>query len=265
MNRSTRFSLYDILNVPRAATSTEIKAAFRSLALKHHPDKHHNSAESTATFKTIHNAYTILANPATRERYDRVLGADPRDIPHRPTRPALIDSTPTATLSLLLDHLNFVMWDIEDFLQPGKRPATTARTGNWDNQLFMMLTFIDRWVLQTAGLPDYFFQARGLKPAGQIGGTTSLPYQNLHRGHQPYKDIADYFYTVRRRVDELFRKAKLIDLSSQLAGTSLTLTDCILEAHNYCVHYLGWMKRGGEEGGAVRRFRHTHPIFERTD
>lgn len=273
MTRSFRFSLYSVLRVSVTASSAEIKAAFRSLALKHHPDKNQNSPESTARFKTIHNAYAILSNQESRTEYDRVLGVRRASEPDSAVNASEASiprgnqlAGPQETLSLLLDHLNFVLWDIEDLMFEKKKAAGSAR-GNATNQcLLMMLTFIDRWVLQAAGFRDYFFQARGLNSSARFGGTSTVPYQDLRMGHRPYVDPADYFYTVRRRLDEFFRRAKIIDLSLPISGTSITLADCILEAHNYCVYYLGWLKGEEErEGGKIPMFPHSSSAFHQED
>ena len=52
---------FDILNIPTTSTLTEVKRAYKQLALKHHPDKNQNSKESSERFKKIKDAYdTIL-------------------------------------------------------------------------------------------------------------------------------------------------------------------------------------------------------------
>jgi curved DNA-binding protein len=61
---------YDILGVPRTATQKEIKAAFRRLARKHHPDVNPGDAAAEARFKEINEANEVLSDPERRERYD---------------------------------------------------------------------------------------------------------------------------------------------------------------------------------------------------
>ena len=60
---------YELLGIDRRAGHAELRRAFRKLALKWHPDRAGNGA--TATFRKIHAAYTVLADPISRSAYDR--------------------------------------------------------------------------------------------------------------------------------------------------------------------------------------------------
>lgn len=61
---------YDVLGVPRTATQSEIKHAFRRLSLTVHPDRNPNDPQAAEHFRTLHQAYQILANEKLRQRYD---------------------------------------------------------------------------------------------------------------------------------------------------------------------------------------------------
>ncbi|MFD4550521.1 DnaJ C-terminal domain-containing protein [Streptomyces sp. NPDC058466] len=70
---------YDVLGVARDASSEEIQQAFRKLARKHHPDVNKDPA-AEERFKEINDAYSVLSDPRTRQRYDR-FGENFRQIP----------------------------------------------------------------------------------------------------------------------------------------------------------------------------------------
>lgn len=55
---------YEVLGIPRDATTAEIRKAYRKLALAHHPDKvpEAQRAESEMKFKDISRAYEILSD-----------------------------------------------------------------------------------------------------------------------------------------------------------------------------------------------------------
>lgn len=66
---------YKILGVGKNATEKEIKAAFRKLARKHHPDVNPDDPRAEERFKEINEAYEVLGDPEKRKKYDQ-LGAD---------------------------------------------------------------------------------------------------------------------------------------------------------------------------------------------
>ncbi|HEX6124916.1 MAG TPA: molecular chaperone DnaJ [Pyrinomonadaceae bacterium] len=62
---------YEILGVNRTATEAEIKRAYRTLAVKHHPDKNPGDAHAEEKFKECAEAYAVLSDPQKRGQYDR--------------------------------------------------------------------------------------------------------------------------------------------------------------------------------------------------
>lgn len=51
---------YKILGIDSLASWDEIKAAYRALAMKYHPDRNPGNAEAEAKFKQIQTAYEVL-------------------------------------------------------------------------------------------------------------------------------------------------------------------------------------------------------------
>ncbi|MDD5302505.1 MAG: DnaJ domain-containing protein [Elusimicrobia bacterium] len=62
---------YEVLGVPRHAEAAEIKAAYRALVLRAHPDLNAGDPRAGALFMNIHAAYEVLGNPYRRALYDR--------------------------------------------------------------------------------------------------------------------------------------------------------------------------------------------------
>ena len=51
---------YQVLGVPSTASADEVKAAYRRLAKKYHPDLNGGSAAAEAKMKEVNEAYTLL-------------------------------------------------------------------------------------------------------------------------------------------------------------------------------------------------------------
>ena len=68
---TTQVDYYRILDVESTASESEIKRSYRRLAKKYHPDLHPDQREwALGQFKTISEAYQVLADPQRREAYD---------------------------------------------------------------------------------------------------------------------------------------------------------------------------------------------------
>lgn len=63
---------YDLLGIKADADATEIKKAYRKMAIKFHPDKNpENKAEAEEKFKAVSEAYEVLSDTQKREIYDQ--------------------------------------------------------------------------------------------------------------------------------------------------------------------------------------------------
>lgn len=111
---------YAILGVSHSATESEVKKAFRRLAVRYHPDKN-PSPEAKPRFHEINEAYDVLGDAAKRAQYDARL-ANPfaeivtepqrhRDPAYRRHRPRPTGpKEPPASYVLMRDSLKYVIW-----------------------------------------------------------------------------------------------------------------------------------------------------------
>ena len=63
---------YATLGVAKTATDKEIKAAFRKLARKHHPDVNPGDKSAESRFKELNEANEVLSDPIKRKKYDEL-------------------------------------------------------------------------------------------------------------------------------------------------------------------------------------------------
>ena len=62
---------YEVLGVPRTASDSDIKSAYRKLAMQHHPDRNPGNKAAEESFKEAAEAYAVVADAEKRSLYDR--------------------------------------------------------------------------------------------------------------------------------------------------------------------------------------------------
>src|SRR5260221_13081488 len=71
MATTTKRDYYELLGVPRKAGAKDIRAAFRKLARKYHPDLNPGDKAAEGRFKQLQEAYDVLSDPKKRQMYDQ--------------------------------------------------------------------------------------------------------------------------------------------------------------------------------------------------
>ncbi len=128
---------YDILGVSKQATEQEIKAAYRKLALKYHPDRNPGNKEAEEKFKEAAQAYETLSDKEKRAQYDQFGEAGPH-----------IGGAGWQGHNMNMDDIfrNFgdIFGDLFQEREPQRRRSSgpTARSGH-DRQLEVSITLKD--------------------------------------------------------------------------------------------------------------------------
>src|SRR5580700_8563678 len=71
MATTTKQDYYELLGVPRKATVKEVRAAYRKLARKYHPDLNPGDKSAEEKFKQIQEAYEVISDSKKRQMYDQ--------------------------------------------------------------------------------------------------------------------------------------------------------------------------------------------------
>jgi DnaJ-class molecular chaperone len=102
---------YATLGLDRRCTAAQIRAAYRSLARRHHPDLNPGSSAAITRTQEINAAHETLADPARRRAYDRDL--DARSRPAAAARSAKIERNISQDVRLRIeDFLRGVSLDV---------------------------------------------------------------------------------------------------------------------------------------------------------
>ncbi len=92
---------YQILGVSRVASSREITAAYRKLALQYHPDRNKSPVANDMMLK-INTAYGVLSDPRKRKEYDYSVYAPKAAFKREPRNHTPDDNMINSILSLLI-------------------------------------------------------------------------------------------------------------------------------------------------------------------
>ena len=251
-------NLYTILDVQQDALPEEIRKAFRKQALIHHPDKNSGSEKAQLQFRIIKDAYEILSNPESRREYDTYLETS---LVFTKNRTAPFSRKKQSIAEDLCDRMNYILWEIEDLLQGNNNPERIpdVRIHPW---LMQILAFFDEKILEPAGFPDYFYEARQIRADRYTDRVIKSPER---KSHKPYINIKDNFYQIRKRMDRMIAQITDKNLSQKNQTNGIILLDAIFEGLKLAYHYLGGIQlylSGKNE--SVPTFAHTDPRFSDT-
>jgi DnaJ-class molecular chaperone len=152
---------YEILGVPRNASETDIKKAYRKLARKYHPDFNPNNKQAEEKFKQTQEAYEVLSDAEKRKKYDQ-LGANWK---------SGAEFTPPP---------NWEGFDINEILRgAGARAGGGARGRSRNAESGGVGGFSDFFETLFGGMGGGGF---GRAPVAEAEAEMSLPLEDMHRG-----------------------------------------------------------------------------------
>lgn len=68
-------NFYQLLGIDESASSTQLRAAYKRMAMQYHPDRNAGDKEAEEMFKLINEAYHVLTDPVKKARYDARLNS----------------------------------------------------------------------------------------------------------------------------------------------------------------------------------------------
>ncbi|MFC0679435.1 J domain-containing protein [Lysobacter korlensis] len=86
---------YETLKVASDAPAEVIRAAYRALSQRYHPDRNAGDAGAVRTMQALNEAYALLSDPEQRRRYDEAIAAQRRSTARMEPRGATMAVPPT--------------------------------------------------------------------------------------------------------------------------------------------------------------------------
>ncbi|MBM76605.1 MAG: hypothetical protein CMK59_14460 [Proteobacteria bacterium] len=213
--------LYEILGVSKTATQAQIRAAYRDLAKKYHPDR--NDDEATAVlFQEVKEAYDVLGNEDRRKLYDKY-----GDLAKNPNFKGFEDAS---------SHFDSQFGGFDSFFRDftahgtqeyqgsegvegrsgaGEQKSTRQNSGNWNSRVYSGQTFTDRFN-QGAREQDAQF-----KKAQQSRRSNYDPFSDFGYGQNSSR--ARTSYTSEEKGSDIQMKLK-IELLEAVRGAEKFIT-----------------------------------------
>ena len=226
---------YQVLGIKKNSSHEQVKEAFRKLSMEHHPDKNNNSESSNRTFRIIVNSYEILSDDLKRREYDEFLNKSEYLHKFYQSDAVYLSGAAGYSNAEILEKINISLWEIDDYL-------TNKTSGKLNMEyILIILTFLDKWILEPYGFPDYFMEARQLKRYDPRDYIKILSGPTVRNSHLPYNNLNEYYFDVRKRANKFISKYEKRELYEEPGSEGCSLLDRIIEYSDMAIHYLSYI------------------------
>ena len=205
---------YNVLGLSRSASADEIKKAYRSMAMKHHPDRGGNED----TFKKINEAYDVLSDAEKKQMFD--MGGDPNS----QSRQGGFNQGPF--------EFHFGSGNFQDIFGQfgfgGRRPTQANKTFNIVVELSLEEVLTGKDINAEVSVPGNMKKNINISIPPGIEHGQQIRYQGLGDSSISHLPAGDLIINVRVKNHNLFRREgsnlileKKISVWDALLGTKI--------------------------------------------
>lgn len=188
---------YDTLEISWQASPEVVRAAYRSLIQRFHPDRRPGDAQAASRAAAITAAYEVLSDPARRAAYDRELAA------------VRLDAAPVAARGGAAEAAAGGARSRASVQQQVRRPFATGTRWVW---AVMVVPVVAAAVWLATPKPDPQAELAAIRVAFAAGGQPEARLRELHARKQALLQSSPELRTRALAEEALDREARTVDL-----------------------------------------------------
>ena len=222
----------------------------------HHPDKNKNSEQSNRIYRIILNSYQVLSDREKRREYDEFLRKSEYIKKFGKDEKKYLGGKFGEHRNEIVEHINITLWEIDDLI------TERSMDGNTRRYILIILTFLDKWILDAYGFPDYFMEARRLEKRDPREYIRILGEGSTYRGHFPYSSVDEYFYDIRKRADKFIGQYEKKVIREETTDQGPGLLERIIAYNNMAIHYLSYLLDDEGGGREIPPYGFSNRVFD---